>query len=142
MQFNGFNFDAAGRVVFNDTDAFASTYLGIPATATGDAFVSQAGAVTSASNRGGKTSDGKLLYQDVAATPYAGVKFSNGTLSFTQAGALLCDSVGAIAYYIGGLPFTVSGALCIDESTPIPAFTLATETGDLLTTESGDYITT
>lgn len=140
--FNGFNIDGTGRCTFNDTDAVANTYIGIPVTALGEAAASQVGPVVRANNRCGVNAAGRLVYQDVAQVPYAGVVFRNGGMSFTQGGALLCDSVSAILYYNGGLPFTAAGYLAIDGDTPLIPETLATESGDLLTTEDGDYITT
>ena len=142
MLVNGFSIDATGRCTFNDTDAITGTFIGIPVTATGECAASQTGAVVAASNRCGVNAAGRLVYQDVAMTPYAGTVFTNGGMSFTLGGALLCDSVGAIMYYNGGLPFTAAGYLAIDGDTPLIPETLATESGDLLTTEDGDYITT
>lgn len=142
MQFNGFSIDVTGRVTFNDTDPVAGAYIGIPVTATGEACVEQAGPVVTASNRAGFNANGRIYYQDIATTPYAGKVFTNGGMSFTEDGALLCDSSNDILYYLGGLPYTAAGYLAIDSLTPLPSFTLATEGGDLLTTESGDYITT
>ena len=142
MLVNGFLIDATGRCTFNDTDAIAGAYVGIPVTATGECAASQTGAVVAASNRCGVNAAGRLVYQDVAQVPYAGAVFRNGGMSFTQGGALLCDSVGAILYYNGGLPFTAAGYLAIDGSTPLIPENITTESGDLLTTEGGDYITT
>lgn len=43
--FNGFNIDATGRCTFNDTDAVANTFIGIPVTADGSAAAAQVGPV-------------------------------------------------------------------------------------------------
>lgn len=142
MLVNGFSIDATGRCTFNDTDAVTGTFVGIPVTATGETAALQTGAVVAANNRCGVNAAGRLVYQDVAQVPYAGVVFRNGGMSFTQAGALLCDSVSAILYYNGGLPFTAAGYLAIDGSTPLIPENITTESGDLLTTEAGDYIIT
>lgn len=139
---NGFLIDATGRCTVNDTGAIVGTFVGIPVTALGEAAASQVGPVVASSNRCGVNAAGRLVYQDVAMVPYAGVVFTNGGMSFTQGGALLCDSVSAILYYNGGLPFTAAGYLAIDGDTPLIPERLATESGDLLTTEAGDYITT
>lgn len=141
-QVNGFLIDATGRCTVNDTGAVVGTFVGIPVTADGSTAASQTGPVVAASNRCGVNAAGRLVYQDVAQVPYAGVVFRNGGMSFTQLGALLCDSVSAILYYNGGLPYTAAGYLAIDGDTPLVSETLATESGDLLTTEGGDYITT
>ena len=142
MLVNGFLIDATGRCTFNDTDAIAGAYIGIPVTATGETAALQTGAVVAANNRRGVNAAGRLVYQDVAQVPYAGAVFRNGGMSFTQGGALLCDSVGAILYYNGGLPFTAAGYLAIDGDTPLIPEPLLTESGDFITTEAGDYIIT
>lgn len=139
---NGFNIDATGRCTVSDTDAVTGTFIGIPVTATGDAAASQLGPVVSASNRCGVNAAGRLVYQDVAQVPYAGVVFRNGGMSFTQTGVLLTDSVSAILYYNGGLPYTAAGYLAIDGDTPLIPEPLLTESGDYITTEAGDHITT
>lgn len=141
-QFNGFLIDATGRCTVSDTGAITGTFVGIPVTATGECAASQIGPVVAASNRCGVNAAGRLVYQDVAQVPYAGVVFRNGGMSFTQTGALLTDSVSAILYYNGGLPFTAAGYLAIDGDTPVPPSNITTESGDLLTTEAGDYIIT
>lgn len=140
--FNGFKIDSTGRCTFNDTDAVANTYIGIPVTADGSTAASQVGPVVSASNRCGVNANGRLVYQDVALVPYAGKVFSNGGMSFTASGALLCDSASPALYSLGGLPYTAAGYLAIDGDTPLIPETLTTESGDLITTEAGDYITT
>ena len=142
MQFNGFLIDAAGRVVFNDTDAIVGTYVGIPVTADGSTAASQSGAVVAASNRCGVNAAGRVVYQDVGVAPYAGVVFRNGAMSFTQTGALLCDSAGAILYYNGGLPYTAAGYLAIDESTPTIPENIVTEDSNQIVTEAGDALIT
>ena len=142
MLVNGFLIDATGRCTFNDTDAVVGTFVGIPVTATGETAAAQTGSVVAASNRCGVNAAGRLVYQDVSQVPYAGVVFRNGGMSFTQAGALLTDSVSAILYYNGGLPYTAAGYLAIDGSTPpVPSYIL-TEGGDYITTEAGEYIIT
>lgn len=140
--YNGFKIDATGRCTVSDTDPVVGTFIGIPVTALGEAAASQVGPVVAKNNRCGVNAAGRLVYQDVAQVPYAGVVFRNGGMSFTQTGALLCDSVSAALYYNGGLPYTAAGYLAIDGDTPLIPETLATESGDLLTTEDGDYITT
>lgn len=140
--YNGFNIDSTGRVVFNDTDPITGTYIGIPVTATGECAAAQVGPVVSASNRCGVNAAGRLVYQDVAMVPYAGAIYTNGSMSFTVNGALLCDSVSAVMYHNGGLPYTAAGYLAIDGDTPLVPNNITTEAGDKLITESGDYIVT
>lgn len=142
MQVNGFLIDATGRCTFSDTDAVVGAFVGIPVTAIGDAAASQVGPVVAASNRCGVNAAGRLVYQDVAQAPYAGVVFRNGGMSFTQLGALLCDSVSAILYYNGGLPYTAAGYLAIDGSTPLVPENIITQDGNQLVTEAGDALTT
>ena len=142
MLVNGFLIDATGRCTVNDADPVIGTYIGIPVTTLGAAAASQIGPVVAASNRCGVNAAGRLVYQDVAQVPYAGVVFRNGGMSFTQTGALLCDSVSAALYYNGGLPYTAAGYLAIDGSTPLIPEPLLTESGDYITTEAGDHITT
>ena len=142
MLVNGFLIDATGRCTVNDTDAITGTFVGIPVTALGEAAASQVGPVVAASNRCGVNAAGRLVYQDVAQVPYAGVVFPNGGMSFTQAGALLTDSSSAILYYNGGLPYTAAGYLAIDGNTPLIPEPLLTESGDYITSEAGDHITT
>ena len=139
---NGFLIDATGRCTVNDTSAVVGTFVGIPVTALGEAAASQVGPVVASSNRCGVNAAGRLVYQDVAMVPYAGVVFRNGGMSFTQTGALLTDSVSAILYYNGGLPYTAAGYLAIDGDTPLIPEPLLTESGDFITTEAGDHLTT
>jgi len=141
MQYNGFTIDNTGRIVFNDTDSITSTFVGIPATATGEAAVSQS-AATSGNNRVGFAADGRVAYIDMDTDTYTGPKYNNGSIMFTVDGRVMCSSQGAPAAYVGGLPFTAEGYLCIDALTPLPSFTIATETGDLLVTETGDILVT
>ena len=140
--YNGFKIDATGRCTVNDTDAVVGTFVGIPVTALGEAASSQVGPVVAKNNRCGVNAAGRLVYQDVAQVPYAGVVFTSSGMSFTQTGALLTDSVSAILYYNGGLPFTAAGYLAIDGDTPLVPEPLLTESGDFITTEAGDHITT
>lgn len=142
MLVNGFLIDATGRCTVNDTGAITGTFIGIPVTALGEAAASQVGPVVASSNRCGVNANGRLVYQDVAQVPYAGVVFRNGGMSFTQTGALLTDSVSAILYYNGGLPFTSAGYLAIDGDTPLIPEQITTEAGDFITTEDGDILTT
>lgn len=139
---NGFLIDATGRCTFNDADAIVGTYLGIPVTTTGETAASQVGPTVVASNRGAFNSLGRLIYQDVALTPYAGAVFVNGAMSFTQSGALLCDSASPSKYFNGGLPYSAAGYLCIDGDVPLIPFNIVTQDNNQLVTEAGDALIT
>ena len=116
---NGFAIGDDGRVLIEDSKP-VYYFDAMPMTSAGNSSGEQGGAVTFSNARAGFDADGKTVYQDVAVTPYVGKIFASMGFLHTDAGALLCDSVGTTFNFNGGVPMTGSGSVCIKSSAPPP----------------------
>lgn len=128
---DGWAVDDQNRVVFEDAPP-NSYILGMPTTKAGFTAGESGGTVTNTSSKAGFDAEGKVVYIDLSVTTYKGGTYSSGGLTFTSAGAVLCQSQQPPSKTTAtGVPLTNAGCL------PIVA---AATTGDYLVTDDGNQL--
>lgn len=133
---SGFALNDDGRVIIGDGDV-TEYFQGRPVDEFHDTSVGVTnGKVISYLVGQGMTSDGKMLYIDLLGAPMPKDVTYSGGYPYTSEGALVVDSVGAIAVYNEGIPFTYAGAVAVGKGEPPPP------TGTLIVTENGEFMTT
>ena len=138
---NGFVIGANGRVDMDD--GTVSLFVGaVPVDVAEELTVGVSSGPTKVYNGGtASTAAGKLIYVDLQGEPLpATARFTDG-FAHTDSGKLFVDSTSPIIEYAHGVPLVASGAVAVEALIP-PATVLTTQSGDLLITQAGDFITT
>lgn len=138
---DGWAVDDQDRVVFEN--APPNSYIqGIPTTKAGFTAGEQGGTVTNLTSKAGFDAEGKVVYIDLTTTPYKGGTYSSGGLTFTSAGAVLCQSGSPPARTSSaGVPLTQAGCLPIVAAATSGDY-LVTDDGNQLICDNGDLIIT
>lgn len=116
-------YTVAGGIRFDNTDGSAYTEEGGTPTQTIGLFSFSAGAALQVVDASG----------GLPATVYR-----RGGFCFDSSGRLCVDGTNTAAYYLGGVPMTVLGAVCATGLTPSGA--IVTEGDVVITTEGGDTL--
>lgn len=117
---NGFVLNADGRVAIGAADIFSVNKVR-PVDGADDLSIGTTGTVP-ATYSGGQATDlvGAMLFIDVAgAKPTFAVRYVGG-MPYTDYGALVIDSVGAIHSYNGGVPMTAGGLIAAGVGGGVP----------------------